>query len=123
MRHKCDVCGNAFEAKRRDARTCSAACRNNRRRGARPAPENSLVAATRRELAAAGKLDSMLGQQALVLAARLVGSATSGGVGTLSKELSRVTAAAIGSTPSSPAAGKGDDVDELRARRDAKRAG
>lgn len=106
---------------------CSSTCRTRKARGAAAAPEpteNPLVMATKRELEAAGKLDTMLGQQALILAARMSGTETAGGVGTLSKELSRVVAAAIGSgPPAAPAAGAGDDIDELRARRNAKRAG
>lgn len=127
MERKCDICGRSYEAKRRDSRTCGSTCRNNKRRRTPPPADpfdKPLVAATKRELEAAGKLDTMLGQQALVLAARMSGTETAGGVGTLSKELSRVVAAAIGSgPPATPAAGAGDDIDELRARRNAKRAG
>ncbi|KQH75586.1 hypothetical protein AO501_25245 [Mycobacterium gordonae] len=86
--------------------------------------DNPLVAATKRELEAAGKLDSMLGQQALALAARMSGADTVAGYASLSRELRTVMAAAIGTAPAAPpAAGQGDEVDELRARRDAKRAG
>ena len=122
----CEVCGRSYEAKRKDSKTCSATCRSRKRDmlpGGVPA-NNSLVKATKAELEAAGKLDTRLGQQALILAARMSGTETPSGVGTLSKELDRVMAAAIGSTPpKAPTAGAGDDVDELRARRDAKRAG
>lgn len=86
--------------------------------------ENPLVAATKRELETAGKLDSMLGQQALALAARMSGADSVAGYASLSRELRTVMAAAIGTAPAAPpAAGQGDEVDELRARRDAKRAG
>lgn len=86
--------------------------------------DNSLVKATKAELEAAGKADTMLGQQAIALAARMSGSETSAGIASLSRELRTVMAAAIGAAlPSAPAAGTGDRVDELRARRDAKRAG
>ncbi|WP_201029539.1 hypothetical protein [Mycolicibacterium canariasense] len=88
-----------------------------------PSPDgdggNSLVKATMVELEAAGKLDSMLGQQALALARRMSGEVT--GIAALSKELSRVMAAATANTPGSVAA-VADGIDELRARRDAKRA-
>lgn len=123
MRLTCQVCGRDYEAKRRDSKTCSATCRSNKRNGASASSpvESPLVIATRAELEAAGKLDTRHGQQALVLAARM---STGTGVGPLSKELDRVMAAAIGAVPpSTPAPGTGDDVDELRARRDAKRAG
>ena len=127
MQRTCSICGKSFTAKRKDARTCSATCRSNKRNGAKPAEviESPLVRATRAELEAAGKLDTRLGQQALVLAARMSGTETPGGVGTLSKELDRVVSAAIGVVPPSaqPAAGTGDEIDELKSRRDAKRAG
>jgi hypothetical protein len=118
----CDTCGHPYEAKSVRSRFCSDLCRVRKSRGAAPTPnaeslDNPLVNATRRELEAAGKLDSALGQLALVLAARMSTAHTTAGLATLSKELSRVAAKAIGSTP-----GTGDDVDELRARRDAKRA-
>lgn len=127
MQRICAICNRTFEARRKDARYCGSTCRNSRARGAKPLTDlgdSPLVKATRTELEAAGKLDTMLGQQALILAARMSGTETAGGVGTLSKELSRVVAAATGTTPpGAPATGKGDSVDELRARRDAKRAG
>jgi hypothetical protein len=85
-----------------------------------PAGGNSLVQATRRELEAADKVDTMLGQQALALAARMSGTETPGGIASISRELRTVMAAAIG--PVSKVT-KADSVDELRARRDAKRTG
>ena len=125
MRRTCEVCGRDFEAKRKDAKTCSATCRSNKRNIAPPPrPDdgegNSLVKATTAELEAAGKLDTMLGQQALALAKRMSTEVT--GVAALSKELSRVMAAATAVTPGSPSASAVDEVDELRKRRNAKRA-
>lgn len=128
MRRNCDACGREYEARRKDSRTCGSTCRNRKARGAAPASkgdgcDNSLVAATRRELEAARKLDTMLGQQALALAARMSGTETTGGIAALSRELRTVMAAAVGAIPAAPPApGQGDGVDELRARRDAKRA-
>lgn len=124
MQRICDVCGRDYEAKRKDSLTCSATCRSRKRNVAPPddsagPDENSLVKATRLELEAAGKADTMLGQLALALAARLKSEAT--GVSALSKELRAVTAAACGSSLSG-AVPVADDIDELRARRDAKRA-
>lgn len=125
MQRTCDVCGRDFEAKRKDARTCSATCRSNKRNmSSPPDPDgdggNSLVKATMVELEAAGKLDSMLGQQALALARRMSTEVT--GVAALSKELSRVMAAATANVAGSGSAVVVDAVDELRARRNAKRA-
>lgn len=123
MQRTCCVCGRDFEAKRKDAKMCGATCRSNKRNGATLGNpiETPLVKATRAELEVAGKLDTRHGQQALVLAAQM---STGNSVGTLSKELDRVMAAATGITLSlNPTAGQGDDVDELRVRRNAKRAG
>lgn len=125
MQRNCDMCGRTFEAKRKDARYCGSTCRNNRARsGGRtpqiPDSENSLVAATTAELESAGKLNTILGQQALVLARRMGTEVT--GVAALSKELSRVIAEALGKSKTS-AVSESDGIDELRRRRDAKRAG
>jgi hypothetical protein len=133
----CDICGCEYEAKRKDSRACSATCRKRKGRGAGPAPVPaaatsaaagepakpiSLVEATRLELTAAGKADTVLGQLALSLAGRLSGSVT--GIAALSKEFRAVKAEALGEVPgANPAPGTGDTVDELRARRNAKRAG
>lgn len=127
MQRTCQVCGRDYEAKRKDSTACSATCRSRRRHrsttgSAGGSGGNPLVAATRAELEAAGKVDTMLGQLALALAGRLRSEMT--GVSALSRELRAVTAAAVGSaTPGAPAAGAGDAVDELRARRNAKRSG
>jgi len=121
----CDVCGRDFEAKRRDAKTCSATCRSNKRNQSSPPDRdeigsNSLVKATTAELEAAGKVDTMLGQLAISLAGRMSGTTT--GLAALSRELRSVIDAALGvKVPG--VAPVVDDVDELRARRDAKRVG
>lgn len=126
MQRTCDVCGRDFEAKRRDAKMCSATCRSNKRNMSAPSDAgddggNSLVKATMAELEAAGKLDTMLGQQALSLARRMSSEAT--GVAALSKELSRVAAAALANVPGAGSSTTAaDEVDELRKRRNAKRA-
>lgn len=125
MQQICDVCGRDFESKRKDAKTCSATCRSNKRNTSAPPDDGdaggySLVDAIRSELEEAGKLNTSLGQLALVLARR-IGSETTG-VAALSKELSRVTAAAIGSATPGTSAAEGDYIDELRKRRDAKKA-
>jgi hypothetical protein len=84
--------------------------------------ESPLVKATRAELEAAGKLHTVLGQVALVLAAAMTTAQTTAGVAALSRELSRVTDAAIGTArTTTPSPGQSDGIDELRERRDAKR--
>ncbi len=124
MQRKCEACDREYEAKRKTSRFCSNSCRSNNRYGKnKPVVDSPLVAATRAELAAAGKVETRLGQQALVLAAQMAGVQSAAGIGTLSKELDRVVSAAIGTTLPIAPAGEGDSVDELRARRDAKRAG
>ena len=127
MRRTCDICNGTFEAKRRDARYCGSTCRNNRARGVKPAAPRgepgviSLVEATRQELTTAGKADTVLGQLALELAGRMRGTTT--GLAALSKEFRAVKDAALGVQLSgTPGSGTADTVDELRARRNAKRA-
>ena len=64
----CDVCGRPYEAKRVSSRFCSGTCRKRNLRAPRPrlaetspaAEDYTLLAATRAELEAAGRLDSML---------------------------------------------------------------
>lgn len=66
----------------------------------------------------ADRLDTVLGQQALALAAQIVSPFQTGaGVASLSKELRAVMAEAMRGV-----AAAADPVDELRRRRDAKRA-
>jgi hypothetical protein len=120
----CDSCGNPYAAKSVRSRFCSDTCRVRHSRGAVSAPsaessESPLVKATREELEAAGKVDTVLGQTALILAAAMTTAQTTAGVTALSKELSRVAAAAIGSAPTP--GGAGDYIDEIKKRRDAKR--
>jgi hypothetical protein len=79
---------------------------------------NSLIRATRAELEAYGVVDSMMGQQALRIAEQMSGFETAGGMASLSKELSRVMAEATRS-----AVLVDDPTDELRLKREARRAG
>jgi hypothetical protein len=126
MKRKCEVCGVTYEAKHPRAKYCTTRCRvRNSRGAAKPSTDkNPLVAAITRELEAAGKLDTMLGQTALALGARMSGTDTGAGVASLARELRSVMVAAVGSSPSAgSSAGRDDGVDELRARRDKKRAG
>src|ERR1700754_3018332 len=119
MQRNCNMCGREYEAKTKRSATCSSTCRARKSRGAAPAApaDTPLVRATKAELQGAGKLDTMLGQLALALAARMSGTETPGGIASLSRELRAVMAAATGTVPAAaPAVGTGD-VDELRARR------
>jgi hypothetical protein len=126
----CAVCGASFEAKRPQAKFCSATCRKRSSRGAGPtaaSPSSAppadgapigVVAATAAELSAADRLNTSLGQAALRLAVRLETSTTDTGAGlaSLSKELRAVMAQALAT-----AEPVDDPVDELARRRDAKR--
>ena len=122
MTHRCESCGAPFAARRRDARFCSDRCRKRaRRRGVRLAAvpvthvDRELVAATHRELVAAGRVDTALGAMALQLARRIEAPGESGsGMAALSKELRAVMADVVKDAATGP-----DPLDELRARRDA----
>lgn len=81
--------------------------------------EKPFIKVTREELEAAGVLDSVIGQQVLLIAHQMCGRETAGGMTTLSKEFSRMRAEALRSAVSAVV----DPVDELRARREAKAAG
>lgn len=77
-----------------------------------------VTTATRRTLTAAAKLDSPLGQAALVLAARMDSAADESGsaLAAVAKELRTTLAEAV-----KGAATVADPVDQLRARREARR--
>lgn len=119
-RVECAECGTEFAGRNSRARFCSSPCRvKAHRRGTpateAPSPGAAFERATLRELEKLGKVDTMLGQQALVIARRM-GSATETGsaVSSLSKEHSRLMAAvATGATFADP-------VDEARQSRERK---
>jgi hypothetical protein len=134
VQFSCVVCGRPFGAQKPTAKYCGPTCskRGQRaglasRRGApvtRISPATTspidgtsdLVDAVRQTLGAAGRLDTSLGQLALILARKMTDYGTGGGVAALSRELSRVMDAALG-----PVEPSDDLVDELRRRRDRKR--
>jgi hypothetical protein len=130
MTRACAFCGNPFEAKRSTAKYCGSSCRSKASTGAprpvqAPAPKPAagrarLAKAVSRDLEAAGRLDSVLGQQAVALAERIDLGATDTGsaIAALSKELRAVMEAAL-----ADAKGAADPLDELRARRERKSAG
>lgn len=131
----CQHCGAGFTGKRRTAKYCSAKCRkdaNNARRGqvapdagnpvveqaARVAdgPRKTLVEAVEAELTALGKLDTTLGAQAIDLARKMRAPGETGAaVAALSRELRSVMVLV------SREVEVGDQVDELKAKRDEKR--
>lgn len=128
---ECAECEVEFEGRNSRARFCGATCRKRagrRAQAAAAAPAKAkrkraaaaggdFEAATRRELERLGKVDSMLGQQALVIARRM-GNATETGsaVATLSKEHSRLmSAVASGASVADPV---DEAVDEVRRKRE-----
>ena len=86
MVRNCNVCRSSYEAKRPNAKYCSDRCRKRAQRAPDqpviplsvvnmppPAEDGSLTAATLAELTTADRLNSSLGQAAMLLARRLDG--------------------------------------------------
>lgn len=139
----CDApdCGNEFEPKRSTARYCSATCRQRAARARRAAAderfvptdpdtgdaEHGLVRAVRKELEAAGALETVAGQLALQLARRIA-NPEEAGLSALSKELRSLLEEAKGSRKPEPADAPEptpepeDEVTKLRRAREAKAA-
>ncbi len=106
-------------------RFCDATCRKRASRRPDEAPGTfepdggGLLDALRRELEAAGRLDTALGQQALALAVKLSSPFDTGSaMAAVSRELRAVREEALRGAEQAA-----DPLDELRLRRDAKRAG
>lgn len=131
MTRDCDACGTTYEAKRRTSKYCTERCRKRAQRRpvtttkrtstrseSQPAPRKSeFEKATERELRRLGQLSTMLGQQALAIARRMGnGAETGSAIATLSREHSRLMGALTSS------GGGGDPVDEVRQRREQKKA-
>ena len=125
----CQHCGGTFTAQRSTARYCSSGCRAKateaRRQaavvaelGARPTVETpSVSSAVRAELAAVDRLMSSAGAAALALAARIDAQAESGAsVAALVKQLHATMAEATKDVRVAA-----DPLDELQARREARR--
>lgn len=126
MQRACDSCGQPYEAKRKTSKFCSPSCRQrNKRSGAvvplrevaRPTPELSAVALTRQALEQADRLYTPAGVNALLLAAKLdAGGDTGSAMAALSKQhLAAIAEATKGVKVAA------DPLDELRARREARR--
>jgi hypothetical protein len=120
----CAVCGSEFEAKRRTAKYCGGTCRKRAHDGAkvvgiRPKASQGLVDVVTKDLVEHGVKDTAAGRQALAVAARMSSSVkdTGSSYAALSRELSRVMdEAKAGATR------KADPLDELRERRERRRA-
>lgn len=138
MDKSCARCARTFTAKRQVARFCSVACRNaaaaarakgqpeakvvpaKPKRTAKAKPEavpTGTLGAVVDELQAAGRLQSSAGQAAVALARRIDdGAESSAGLAALTREMRAAMAEAL-----SRAEATGDALDELRARREARR--
>lgn len=140
MDKTCARCARTFTAKRQVARFCSVACRNaaaaarakgqpeakviaakpkRTRKAAAPEPDAPVGAlgAVLTELRAAGRLESSAGQAAVALARRIDdGAESSAGLAALTREMRAAMAEAL-----ARAEAAGDALDELRARREARR--
>lgn len=140
MRITCAACSTDFNARSSRARFCSAKCRTDahyRRtklglpEAKTPAPKpkrtrkpkadsiTGALGAVVAELTAAGRLDSSAGQAAVALARRIDdGAESSSGLAALTREMRAAMAEALSRVEAS-----GDALDELLARREARRAG
>ena len=122
MNARCAACAIDFEQKQATQRFCSARCRQRGHRGgaaSRSAPRPGLVGVTERELEQAGRLDTRLGQMAVALAEKLAaGRDTGSAMAAVSREFRSVMDEAMRG-----AMIETDELDELAARRDSKRAG
>lgn len=127
MERVCAVCGTAFDG-HHTAKYCGATCRKRAQRrpgGVDADPvepagvEGPVTAATLSELNSAKRAGTALGESALALARRIDGAARDSGasLASLAREHRATLAAALADAESAA-----DPVDELRARRDRKRA-
>lgn len=128
--HTCP-CGEEFTAKSPRAKWHSPGCKKAHQRHPErllppepkvpDLPETPLVTELRKELTDAGRLETFAGQLAIALA-RQVTAVGATGVAGLSKELRAAKAEALAGLEAPPADQPKDPDDELRERRDAKRA-
>jgi len=128
---ECDACGETYEARRITSKFCSAKCRIRHHQDLKlnptPSPlpsvtadEESIWATTRAELEAAGRLGTSAGKVALQLAARLDADVRESGMGVAAIVRAHAERLAEALKGAQVAA---DPVDELRERRDRRRAG
>lgn len=141
----CDFCGEVYIAKMPNSRFCRGSCRVRNHQAKvldqqvkavlagetveivdgeevsvvpKYVPPVDLVSITRRTLEDANKLETVAGQQALRLAEAMCGRETGAGLASLSKALTTVMEEIAGGTSVAD-----DMLDELRARRERRRAG
>ncbi len=131
MDRECESCGRSYTGRRDSSRFCGGTCgkRAQRARAAgipplaafldgHEAPPSELELVVARELEAAGRLQSVAGQVALELAYRVASPRETGAaVAALARELSASMTKALAGVDRTA-----DPLDEIRARRDLKRA-
>ena len=128
MQRSCDACGTPYEAKRTSSKFCSTNCRIRANRSGsaqvravpvavEPVP-SSLVAVVERKLAAADRLESVAGAQAVQLAGRMDSEISGSALAQMHKVLQALMDRAMEGVGVAA-----DPVDELRARRDRLRSG
>lgn len=128
MRRSCESCGRQFEAKSQRARFCSSTCRGRQHRAGDRATVTefrardddqadepvTVVAATRRTLVAADRLESPAGAAAMVIAAKLDrGGDTGSAVAALVRELRAAVAEATAGVKMAA-----DPLDEIARKRE-----
>lgn len=117
---RCVACGNEMPGRTRRARWCSATCKMRVRRGAPlqvvadPEDEGPVTSAVRAQLVGVGRLETVDGQLALLMARRFESNeGTAAALASLSRELRRTLELALeGTTTHEP-----DFIDELHTRR------
>ena len=120
----CGQCGESFEAERRTRKYCGDRCRQQAKRRVPPGVAEAiapglpqLVTLTRKELEQLGKVDTVLGAQALTVAERMTSAKDTGSaIAALSRELDRIMLRLR-----SGAKSQEDEVASARRRRDEKR--
>jgi hypothetical protein len=131
IERRCDHCGETYSAARPSSKFCGPTCRQRHRRNPElasqpsddvatlvPTPAAGVYGATRAELDAADRAGTSLGAKALALAARIdSGMDTGSALAALVKQHDATMAEAVKGAQVSAS-----PLDELRRRRDAKRA-
>ena len=129
MQRKCESCKRAYQATRPNSKYCGDTCRKRAQRSPKSTTVKSprvphpvlagLGAVTARELEDAGRLDTVLGQAAMVLARRIESPMETGAsIASMTKQLRETLTDAL-----KGAAMAADPLDEIRARRESKRVG
>jgi len=115
VQRNCDGCGRSYEAKRKTSRYCGSLCRTRASRAGESKPKivglppagaaelagqtavaPTFVGSVQLELEQAGRLNTVLGQQAIVLAEQMLRPINTGAsVASLSKEFRAVMVAAM----------------------------